>query len=68
VRTIETVAEVILVSGFEGDFGDRLSVGTEVIEVSGSFLVGVGSEVDPLALAHTFAAALPASHPAAVMS
>jgi hypothetical protein len=70
--TAEVTAEAMLVSGATG-FGERLSVGIEVVgfgvvDAGGGVVVGFGMGLDPPALAHTFAAALLESHPVATMS
>ena len=65
LSAIEATNEMMLVDGVAG-FNDR--VGVFILLGVDCLHDEVGMVTDPPALAHTFAAALLASHPAAVMS
>ena len=65
---IETAADTLFDGGGLFGLAEKLITGDDVDGAGGGLFVLVGMPADPPALAHTFAAALLASHPAAVMS
>lgn len=67
ILTIDAAVETMLVGDVVGSTEDRLMVLDEIVD-GGSWSSGSGTAIDTSALAHTLAAALLASHPAAVIS
>jgi len=65
---VDTATERIPVGGGAAGSGERRKVDVEVVDVGGGVISGCGPGLYSPALAHTFAAALLASHPAAVIS
>lgn len=65
---IEIDADMLFDGGGLFGLAEKLITGDEVDGAGGGLFVLVGMPADPSALAITFAAALLASHPAAVMS